>query len=75
MTGSKKQPKCEKAKKPAVEAGTELSEKALSQASGGAMMAYMPADQMGTHSSGGGGGAGVVADGSVKNNSSLIGLL
>ncbi|HVO04830.1 MAG TPA: hypothetical protein VMT54_21730 [Candidatus Cybelea sp.] len=76
MTGSKK-PKTEtqsKGKKPGAE--TELSDAALAQASGGALNAYMPTDQIGA---GGGGGAGkthtALGDGSVKTNSALIGLL
>jgi len=75
MTGSKK-PKTEtqsKGKKPGAE--TELSDAALAQASGGALNAYMPTDQIGA----GGGGAGktntALGDGSVKTNSALIGLL
>ena len=61
MTNAKTEP----AKKP--ETG-ELSEAALSQASGGALNAYMPAES--AHGTGGGGGAGkaiiAVCDGSVR---------
>ena len=75
MTGSKKQPKRETAlegKKPAAKNGAELSDADLSQASGGALNAYMPTDQNVAHGTGGGAGMG---DGSVRTNSSLIGLL
>jgi hypothetical protein len=74
MTDSKKQPKPETAK-PAPQAGSELSETDLNQASGGALNAYTPVPTDSTHSTGGGGGAGktVLGDGSVKT--SLIGLL
>ena len=70
-----KQPKSETtASKPANQTG-ELPDAALSQASGGALNAYMPTDVQ--HSAGGGGGAGKtqLGDGSVRTNSALIGLL
>jgi hypothetical protein len=74
MTESKKQPKPEAAKTPAAKSKTELSEKDLDQASGGALNAYMPTDVQ--HGTGGGGGAGktTLGDGSVRTNSILIGL-
>ncbi|GAB2178984.1 hypothetical protein [Dongia sp. agr-C8] len=60
MTKSKKQESVEKAKKPAAQTGSELSEADLHQASGGALNAYKSGITDGTHSAGGGGGAGIV---------------
>ena len=76
MTDTKKQDIAEQAKQPAAKTGSELSEADLNKASGGALNAYKPGTEA-THGSGGGGGAGTPAmgDGSVRTNSSLIGLL
>ncbi len=64
------------AKQPAAQTGSELSEKDLNQASGGALNAYKPGAEV-EHGSGGGGGAGkpAMGDGSVRTTNALIGLL
>ena len=74
MTISKQSKSETAANKPATQAG-ELPDAALNQASGGALNAYMPTDVQ--HGTGGGGGAGKteLGDGSVRTNSTLIGLL